>query len=117
MVIYFEVIKDKNKKKEIDNRTPQKNFESSDSDIDNNFEINIKIKNKNNKDIKIGKQIFDEETITRVSIVKLSRLNYSISQISKILNVTRMLVWKWSNFEKFQGKDCRKPKFSDEEKE
>ena len=25
--------------------------------------------------------------------------------------------WKWSNYEKFQGKGCRKPKFSDEDKE
>ncbi len=73
MVKYFEIIKDKNKKKETDNRALPRNFENSDSDTNNDFEINIKIKKKKNKDIKIGKQIFDEEIITRVSIVKLSR--------------------------------------------
>ena len=106
MVKYFEII-DKNKKKETD-RTLQRNFEGSDSDTNNDFEINIKIKKKKNKDIKIGKQIFDEETIARVSIVKLSKLNYTINQICKILDVTRMFPGNGQIMKRFQGKGCWK---------
>ena len=103
------------RKKKKKNR--ESNLELSDSESDNDFSINIKIKNKQTKDIKIGKYLFDEDTLTRVSIVKLSRLGYSINQISNILNVSRMLAWKWSNFEKFKGKGFRNKKFTDEERQ
>ena len=68
------------------------------------------------KNIKIGKYIFDEETLTRTTIVKLAKLKYKIKDITKILHTNRRLAWKWSNFDKVITKGFRKSKFSQEEK-
>ena len=83
---------------------------------ENSVPIDINIK-KSSKNIKIGKYIFDEETLTRASIVKLSKLGYKIKEITKILKISRMLAWKWFNFKKYEGKGSRKPKFNSNEKE
>ena len=83
-------------------------------EIDDSISIDIKIKR---QPIKIGKYSFDENTITRVSIVKLKQLGYTITQIAKILKISKMYAWKWSNYDRFQGKGFRKSKFSQEEKE
>ena len=90
-----------------------KNIDDNNID-DDSISIDIKVKS---QPVKIGKYSFDESTITRVSIVKLKKLGYTITQIAKILRITKMYAWKWSNYDKFQGKSCRKSKFSKEEKE
>ena len=88
-------------------------FDESNLEDDIQYNINIKIKEK----LRIGKYLFDDDTMTRVSIVKLSKLGYSINKISKILNISRMFAWKWVNYEKFQSKGFRKSKFTEEEKQ
>ena len=94
------------------NVEPKKSNNSN--EIDDSISIDIKIKK---QPIKIGKYSFDENTITRVSIVKLKQLGYTITKIAKILKISKMYAWKWSNYGRFQGKGFRKSKFSQEEKE
>ena len=78
---------------------------------ENDFTINNKEK------IKIGKKIFDEQTLTRCAIVKLTLLGYKINEISSILKIKPSLAWKWNHFEKFYGKGKRKSKFTEDEKD
>ena len=86
------------------------------SDEENTLPIEIKIKKSSKQNIKVGKYLFDDETLTRASIVKLAKLGYKIKDITKILKISRMLAWKWFNFEKYKGKGTRKPKFNSDEK-
>ena len=106
-MVKFYTIKDK----EVKDPLP------SDSESNNDdFTIDIKITKIPNKSIRIGKFTFDETTITRIAIVKLASIGYKIKEISKILKISRMLEWKWKNYDKFKGKGDRKSKFNDEEK-
>ena len=66
---------------------------------------------------KIGKFTLDEECITRAAIVKLKLLNYPIKKIRRILDVSRMLAWKWSHFENFEASGKRKKKLNEDEKQ
>ena len=54
-----------------DNISDMENIQPSE---ENSISIDIKIKKSSNKNIKIGKYLFDEETLTRASKVKLSKL-------------------------------------------
>ena len=90
--------------------------DENDSNSDDSLPVEITIKKTINKNIRIGKYSFDEETLTRASIVKLAKLGYKIKQISKILRINRNIAWKWYNFERCKGKGTRKPKFTTEEK-
>lgn len=89
--------------------------DSNDSDLD--FSININVKPCKTEKFKIGKKYYDEQTLTRLAIVKLSKLGYNCKKICKILRTSRMLTWKWMNYKKFEGKGCRLSKFSEEQKE
>ena len=65
------------------------------SEIENDdLAIAIKI-HKKKRLFKIGKFTLDEECITRAEIVKLKLLNYPIKKIRRILDVSRLLAWKW----------------------
>ena len=107
----FKVIKETKKKSTVNIKddTNKKNNEAEEDE--NDFII------KNNQKIKIGNKLFDEQTLTRCLIVKLSLLGYKIKQISKILKIKSSLVWKWSHFDNFYGKGFRKSKFTENEKE
>ena len=61
----------------------------------NSISIYIKIKKSYKKDIKIVKYLFDDETLTRASIVKLALLGYKIKEITKLLKINRRLALKW----------------------
>ena len=74
--------------------------EFNDSDLDISIKINIK-PSKSEK-IKIGKKYYDEQTLTRIAIVKLSKLGYNCKRICKILKTSRMFTWKWMNYKKFE---------------
>ena len=111
-MVKFFVIKEENNNPEKDLSNPN----NSDSNVDDNQPINIQINLTKAKVIKVGKYLFDDETLTRASIVKLTKLGYKIKEITKILKISRMLAWKWFNFEKFRGKGTRNPKFSKSEK-
>ena len=96
-----------------DNISDMENIQPSE---ENSISIDIKIKKSSNKNIKIGKYLFDEETLTRASIVKLSKLGYKVKEITKILKINRKLAWKWFNYDKINAKGFRKSKFTGEEK-
>ena len=66
--------------------------------------------------VAVYKTIFDEDLLTRAAIVKLSKLKYTVWEITKILNISRKLAWKWANYTNFEGKGHRRSKFNDEEK-
>ena len=66
---------------------------------------------------KIGKYTLDEETLTRASIVKLTLLNYSVKDITKLLKISRNLAWKWAHYEKFEAIGKRKCKYNEEERD
>ena len=105
----------KDNSKSFDSKEIDEN--NSVSNDENSFSINIKInKKENKKNIKIGKYIYDDNTMTRVAIVKLKNLGYKIKDITKILKISRMLAWKWYYYEKYEGKGTRKSKFSSDEK-
>ena len=99
--------------KENDLIESEKNSNESDLDIS----ININIKPSKPDKIKIWKKYYDEQTLTRLAIVKLSKLGNNCMRICKILKTSRMLTWKWMNYKKFEGKGYRLSKFSDEQKE
>jgi len=117
-----DAIKNENENKKDENLNIQINSSIKDNIIneeqqdtegkekDDDFNVNIKGK------FKIGKKLFDEMTITRCAIVKLSILGYKIKKISEILQIKPSLAWKWSHFERFKGKGERKSKFTEEEK-
>ena len=87
------------------------------SEIENDdLAIAIKIPKKKRL-FKIGKFTLDEECITRAAIVKLKLLNYPIKKIRRILDVSRMLAWKWSHFDKFEASGKRKTKLDENEKQ
>ena len=107
----FKVIKlNKEKSKKETKKDIKQDNNENEEDLDD-FTI------KNNEKIKIGNKYFDEQTLTRCAIVKLSLLNYKIRQISKILRIKSSLAWKWSHYENFYGKGCRKSKFTEDEKQ
>ena len=101
--------------------TQKKSTESVKNDINQQNNETIEDEDdftiKNNEKIKIGNKLFDEQTLTRCSIVKLSLLGYKIKQINKILKIKSSLAWKWSHFNNFYGKGYRKSKFTENEKE
>ena len=90
--------------------------DENESNLEDSLPIKITIRKTINKNVRIGKYSFDEETLTRALNVRLANLRHTVNQISKILRISRNLAWKWYNFDKFKGKGTRKPKFSEEEK-
>ena len=64
---------------EKENDLIEKENNSSESDLD--ISININIKPSRPDKIKIGKKYYDEETKTRLAIVKLSKLGYNCMKI------------------------------------
>ena len=65
----------------------------------------------------IGNKTYDENTLNRITIVRLTQLGYSHAEIRKILRVKKSLVSKWMNYEKRIPKKMGRPKkFSEEQK-
>ena len=75
--------------------TQKKSTESVKNDINQQNNETIEDEDdftiKNNEKIKIGNKLFDEQTLTRCSIVKLSLLGYKIKQISETLKIKSSL--------------------------
>ena len=97
----------------IESRKKEENLDDFDPDIS----INITIPQNQPEKIKVGKNYYDNHTLTRLAIVKLSQLGYNCMRICSILKSPRMLTWKWMNYTKFEAKGTRRSKFNDEEKE
>ena len=52
----------------------------------------------------IGNKTYDEDTLNRVTIIRLTQLGYSHAKIKDILGVKKSLVSKWMNHEKIVPK-------------
>ena len=64
--------------------------ESSEEDMES---ISMK-ESKEIKRTKIGNKEYDEDTMNRITIVRLTQVGMKPEEIKKILNVSRSLLWK-----------------------
>ena len=66
----------------------------------------------------IGNKEYDEDTLNRITIVRLTQKKIPQSEIRKLLDVSKALVSKWANYDKRKPKTMgRPPKFTDEQKD
>ena len=64
----------------------------------------------------IGNKSYDIDELNRITIVRLTQCGISQGEIRKLLNVSKALTSKWSNYEKMKPKKLGKSlKFSEEE--
>ena len=64
----------------------------------------------------IGNKSYDIDELNRITIVRLTQCGISQGDIRKLLNVSKALTSKWSNYEKIKHKKVGRPlKFSEEE--
>ena len=64
----------------------------------------------------IGNKSYDIDELNSITIVRLTKHNISQGEIRKLLNVSKALTSKWSNYEKMKPKKLGRPlKFSEEE--
>ena len=52
------------------------------------------------KRTKIGNKEYDEDTMNRITIVRLTHVGMKPEEIKKILNVSRSLLWKWVHYDR-----------------
>lgn len=91
-------MKDK-EEKDSDNQNINEEFEEEEREED----LNLEEKNIN-KYTRIGNQIYDVDTLNRITIVRLSQVGVPPKQIRTILKVSRALVSKWVNYKKREPK-------------
>ena len=105
-----------NVEKEYSSQNIQLEDEKDKNDGDSNESISLE--ENENKITLIGNKEYDEDTLNRITIVRLTQKGVSQSEIKKILGVSRALVSKWANYQKRKPKTMgRPPKFSEEQKE
>ena len=66
----------------------------------------------------IGNKFYDEDTLNRITIVRLTRVGVHPSKIKNLLNISNSLLYKWINYKKRQPKKMgRLQKFNNTHKE
>ena len=81
-------------------------------------ELNAIDLDENKKYTRIGNKLYDEDTLNRITIVRLTQVGVPPKQIRELLKVSRALVSKWVNYKKREPKKMgRPPKFTEEQKE
>jgi len=81
--------------------------------LDENQNNNKKEKNMT----RIGNKFYDEDTMNRITIVRLTQVGIEPSKIRKMLKISRSLLSKWVNYAKRPMKKMgRPPKFNTEHK-
>lgn len=106
-------MKDK-EEKDSDNQNINEEFEEEEREED----LNLEEKKNINKYTRIGNQIYDVDTLNRITIVRLSQVGVPPKQIRTILKVSRALVSKWVNYKKREPKKMGRPKkFTEKQKE
>ena len=67
---------------------------------------------------RIGNKFYDEDTLKRITIVRLTQVGVHPSKIKNILNISNSLLYKWINYKKRQPKKMgRLQKFNNTHKE
>ena len=62
----------------------------------------------------IGNKFYDIDELNRITIVRLTQCGISQGDIRKLLNVSKAITSKWSNYEKMKPKKIGMPlKFSE----
>ena len=65
---------------------------------------------------RIGNKLYDEHTLNRITIVRLTQIGIPPSLIKKMLNISGALLYKWKNYDKRTPKKMGRPlKFEQEE--
>ena len=81
--------------------SPQNNPQDEEKDKnDSDSNESISLEENENKKTLIGNKEYDEDTLNRITIVRLTQKGVSKSEIKKILGVSRALVSKWANYQK-----------------
>ena len=92
-------------------------YEESEGEEEENIDSNENSESKK-KFTRIGNKLYDEDTLNRITIVRLSQVGVPSPQIRKLLKVSRSLVSKWVNYKKREQKKMGRPsKFTKEQKE
>ena len=92
-------------------------YEESEGEEEENIDSSENSESKK-KFTRIGNKLYDEDTLNRITIVRLSQVGVPSSQIRKLLKVSRSLVSKWVNYKKREQKKMGRPsKFTKEQKE
>ena len=96
----------------------QVNINISNKDEEDASEAQINLdKGKEKKLTLIGNETYDEDTLNRITIVRLTQVCLSHAEIKKILGVKKWLVSKWMKYEKRVPKNMgRLKKFSEDQK-
>ena len=106
-----------------DNMEKDKEYDSQNKmNISEEFEEEEDVKDldleENKKYTRIGNKVYDEDTLNRITIVRLTQVGVPPKQIRSLLKVSRALVSKWVNYDKRKPKKMgRPPKFTQEQKE
>ena len=82
-----------NSSEENPNNKYKENIVSSDENHNSKIE-----KNKT----RIGNKFYDEDTMNRITIVRLTQVGVELSKIRKMLKISRSLLSKWVNYAKSQ---------------
>lgn len=65
-----------------------------------------------------GSKIYDEDTLNRITIVRLTQVGIKPTEIKRILNVSKSMLYKWVNYQKMEQKKLgRRPKFQESQKD
>ena len=78
-------------------------YEESEGEEEENIDSNENSESKK-KFTRIGNKLYDEDTLNRITIVRLSQVGVPSPQIRKLLKVSRSLVSKWVNYKKREQK-------------
>ena len=84
----------------------EENIEEEDETIPLEEQNNV---DKNANLTRIGSQIYDKDTLNRITIVRLTQIGLSQMEIRRILNVSKALVSKWANYDKRDHKKKSRP--------
>ena len=101
------------------NENAEENEEFNNKEIQNNKNlIDLDEEAKTKKITKVGNKIYDEETLNRLTIIRLTQVEIPPIEIKNMFKVSKSLVYKWANYDKIEPKKMgRPPKFSEEQKE
>ena len=76
--------------------------------------ISLEEQRENNKKTRIGNKIYDEDTLNRITIVRLTQVGIKPKEIKAMLNISKSMLYKWVNYEKMKPKKMgRPPKFQE----
>ena len=78
------------------NLNENENNDGYNEEIEENLEKSDE-NNERKKKTRIGNKIYDEDTLNRITIVRLTQLGVKPTEINRMLKVSKSLLYKWVN--------------------